>query len=61
MNDKIIFLIDGILCGLIGVASIIYGCLHWGEEHTMLYFAVGFICGVVGKLIEDKIETGNKE
>lgn len=61
MNDKFTLFIDGILCGLIGVASAIYGFLHWGEEHTALYFAVTFLCGVVGKLIADKVETGNKE
>ena len=61
MNDKNILFIDCILCGLIGAASMIYGFLHWGEEHTALYFTVAFLCGVVGKLIADKVETGNKE
>ena len=61
MNNKYTLLIDGILCGLIGVASAIYGFLHCGEEHTAIYFVVAFVCGVVGKIITAKVENNNKE
>ena len=37
-------------------AYIIYGILHWKEEQTALYTGIGFICGVLGKLIQLKIK-----
>ena len=38
------------------VAYIIYGIINWKEEHTALYTGIGFICGVLGKLIQLKIK-----
>ena len=37
-------------------AYIIYGIINLKEEQTALYTGIGFICGVLGKLIQLKIK-----
>ena len=56
MDEKHTLVIYTILCIIMCVAYIIYGILHWKEDNTALYTGIGFICGVLGKLIQIKIE-----
>ena len=56
MDEKHILVIYTILCIVMCTAYIIYGILHWKEEQTALYTGIGFICGVLGKLIQLKIK-----
>ena len=38
------------------VAYVIYGIINWKEDNTALYIGIGFICGILGKLIQIKIK-----
>ena len=38
------------------IAYVIYGIFNWKEDNTALYTGIGFICGVLGKLIQLKIK-----
>ena len=60
MNDKFILLVDSILCFIMSIIFIIYGFINWGEEHTALYFAIGFVCAILVKVIV-KQTNSNKE
>ena len=42
------------------IIYIIYGFINWGEEHAALYFAIGFVCAILVKVIV-KQTTSNKE
>ena len=56
MDDKRTLVIYTILCIIMCVAYIIYVILHWKEDNIPLYAGIGFICGVLGKLIQLKIQ-----
>ena len=56
MDEKHILVIYTILCIVMCVAYVIYGIFNWKEDNTALYTGIGFICGVLGKLIQLKIK-----
>ena len=56
MDEKHILVIYTILCIVMCVAYVIYGIFNWKEDNTALYIGIGFICGVLGKLIQLKIK-----
>lgn len=56
MDEKHILVIYTILCIIMCIAYIIYGIINWKEDNTALYTGIGFICGVLGKLIQTKIK-----
>ena len=60
-DSKITLIIDLIFAGLITVLSFGVGITHWGEAYNELYFSTAFICGVLTKLIGEKLENFNKK
>ena len=56
MDENHTLIIYTILCTIMCAAYIIYGIINLKEEQTALYTGIGFICGVLGKLIQLKIK-----
>lgn len=56
-NSKFALIIDLIFAGLITVLSFAVGITHWGEAYNEVYFTTSFICGVLTKLIGEKLEN----
>ena len=60
-NSKFALIIDLIFAGLFTVLAFAVGITHWGEPYNELYFSTSFICGVLTKLVGEKLENFNKK
>lgn len=56
-NSKFALIIDLIFLGLFTVLGFAVGITHWGEPYNELYFSTSFICGILTRLIGEKLEN----
>ena len=56
-DNKIVLIIDLIFLGLITVLAFAVGITHWGEPYNELYFSTSFICGILTRLVSEKLEN----
>ena len=56
-DNKTVLIIDYILAGIFTVLSFAVGITNWGEPYNELYFSTSFICGILTRLISEKLEN----